>query len=102
MTTVVTDVAVAGPAAQAAERVQTGSRGSGSARDRVGALVLGRVFAPTVRDQRGMVTVEWLIGLLVVVAMAGLVVAVIMSGDLNKFVIDFIKFAVTQAKALGS
>jgi hypothetical protein len=102
MTTVVADVALAGPAGQAGEQEQAGSQRKGSARDRLGALVLGRMFAPTVRDQRGMVTVEWLIGLLVVLAMAGLVIAVIVSGDLNKFVIDFIKFAVTQAKALGS
>jgi hypothetical protein len=105
MAEVVAEVALADPAAVGSVRSDhRGVEGAGRCTDSQLwlASVLGWVLAPVKRDQRGMVTIEWLIGLLVVLAMAGLVIAAITTGNLNQLVTGFIKFAVGQAKELWS
>jgi hypothetical protein len=46
--------------------------------------------APTRRDQRGMVSAEWAVGIIAAIAIAGVLLGIVTSGPVRDALLDFI------------
>jgi Protein of unknown function (DUF4244) len=46
--------------------------------------------APRLRDQRGMVSAEWAVGIIAAVAIAGVLLGIVTSGPIHDALLDFI------------
>ena len=50
----------------------------------------------TRRDQRGMVSAEWAVGIIAAIAIAGVLLAVITSGPVKEGLLDFLLWVIKQ------
>ena len=64
-----------------------------------GAIGVGPIVAPTGtsldrRDQRGMVSAEWAVGIVAAVAIAGVLLAVVTSGEVQDALLKFLLWVI--------
>ena len=61
---------------------------------RAGDLVVPAAAGPDRRDQRGMVSAEWAVGIVAAVAIAGVLLAVVTSGEVQDALLKFLLWVI--------